>query len=263
MTLQSSGSMSFTQIATELGTSLPLTIPSAATRTLSGVASGPIDIPGDFYGKSAGGGASVTFEGSATGTTTVSGVPIGTAHADRRVIISISFAGTGPGGPTAQNVTIGGVAAVVHAAEGNQNSGTSATVGTAIASAIVPTGTTATVTFGASSGTVAGSKVGAWRVVGSPNSTPSSFAQDAANSGNKPASGTLNVPSGGFIIFAATLSTGTEDIVMSPATTEAFNSGGHAAIWQSGLSADASFGISTTWVAGDHGMSMAAVAWDM
>lgn len=52
MTLPSSGSISTTQIRTEIGGSGSVVIPSAEVRTLTGVASGSVVLPNDFYGKS-------------------------------------------------------------------------------------------------------------------------------------------------------------------------------------------------------------------
>lgn len=52
MALPGSGSISTTQIRTEIGGSGSVVIPSAEVRTLTGVASGPIVLPNDFWGKS-------------------------------------------------------------------------------------------------------------------------------------------------------------------------------------------------------------------
>lgn len=52
MTLPSSGSISTTQVRTEIGGSGAIVIPSADVRTLTGVASGAVVLPTDFYGKS-------------------------------------------------------------------------------------------------------------------------------------------------------------------------------------------------------------------
>lgn len=60
MTLPASGSISSAQIRAEIGGSGPVTIPSAEVRTLTGVASGPIVLPNNFWGKSGGGGSDQT-----------------------------------------------------------------------------------------------------------------------------------------------------------------------------------------------------------
>ena len=52
MTLPASGSISTAQIRTELGGSGAVVIPSSEVRTLTGVSSGPIILPNDFWGKS-------------------------------------------------------------------------------------------------------------------------------------------------------------------------------------------------------------------
>lgn len=54
MALPGSGTITFAQIRAEIGGSGAIVIPSAEVRTLTGVASGPIVCPTDFYGKSSG-----------------------------------------------------------------------------------------------------------------------------------------------------------------------------------------------------------------
>ena len=60
MTLPASGAISTAAVRAELGGSGPVTIPSAEVRTLTGVASGPVTLPGNFYGKSGGGSYAAT-----------------------------------------------------------------------------------------------------------------------------------------------------------------------------------------------------------
>lgn len=62
MTLPASGAISTADIRTEIGGSGAVTIPSTETRALTGVASGPIVLPDDFWGKS-------SFSASASPTT--------------------------------------------------------------------------------------------------------------------------------------------------------------------------------------------------
>jgi hypothetical protein len=54
MTLQSSGAISLANVNTELGNSSnsSITMPSTTIRSLTGISSGPITLPTDFYGKS-------------------------------------------------------------------------------------------------------------------------------------------------------------------------------------------------------------------
>lgn len=60
MTLPASGEISTAQVRAEIGGSGDIVIPSAEVRTLTGVASGPVVLPTDFYGKSGGGGSDQT-----------------------------------------------------------------------------------------------------------------------------------------------------------------------------------------------------------
>lgn len=52
MTLPASGSITTTQVRTEIGGAGAIVIPSAEVRTLTGVAAGSVVLPTDFYGKS-------------------------------------------------------------------------------------------------------------------------------------------------------------------------------------------------------------------
>ena len=93
---------------------------------------------------------------AASTTVTITGVSIGVAALDRRVILAIHTRQS-----TVTAVTIGGIAAVIHAAGANPSY-----FDTTIVSAVVPTGTTATVVItknNASSGTY----IGVFRSVGS------------------------------------------------------------------------------------------------
>lgn len=52
MALPASGALTFAQVRTELGGSGAVVVPSTEVRSLTGVASGPIVFPADFYNKS-------------------------------------------------------------------------------------------------------------------------------------------------------------------------------------------------------------------
>lgn len=71
MALPTSGSISMAQIAGELGLSLPLDLNDSRVRALAGKPSGPISMPSDFYGKSAG--PTVTIQITSSGTDTIGG----------------------------------------------------------------------------------------------------------------------------------------------------------------------------------------------
>lgn len=55
MTLPTSGSISMSQIAAELGLAMPISLTDTAVRTLAGKPTGAVSMPTDFYGKSNGG----------------------------------------------------------------------------------------------------------------------------------------------------------------------------------------------------------------
>lgn len=95
MTLPSSGAITFAQIRAEIGGSGPIVLPSTETRTLSGVVSGPIVCPTDFYGKS-------SLSPAASGTTLLSQTTAGawtythSAYAGQSVTVEI-WGGGGAG----------------------------------------------------------------------------------------------------------------------------------------------------------------------
>ena len=143
-----------------------------------------------------------TFIGSAVdavqrATYTFTSQGIGAADATRRVIVGIGV-GLNTGGATVNSVTIGGVAATVHAAAGaNQHS-------TAFASLLVPTGTTATIVingnWGASNQFTCG--IGIYRQVSESVASPNATMTDNIPSGST-YNGTINIPSGGAMYGVA------------------------------------------------------------
>jgi hypothetical protein len=124
-------------------------------------------------------------------TYTFTSAAIGAADATRRVIVGISI-GLNTGGATVTSVTIGGVAASIHAAiAANQHS-------TAFASLLVAAGTTATIVINGNWTTnlqlCAG--IGIWRQVSESVASPNATITDNIPSGAT-YNGTINIPSGG------------------------------------------------------------------
>jgi hypothetical protein len=204
MTLPSSGAISMQAIATELKRTLPISLNDNGVLTLAGKSALPVTMPGDFYGKKSG----VTFNGLATGSgTSVSDVPFGAIGPSRRIVVAIHFRCSDT---TAQlnvtSATIGGVAASVHVQRQARflgSGGAEPAVLVAIASAIVPSGTSGTVSIGISGN--AGSSnisIGSFRAIGLLNSP--STAHNSSEGGTS-TSVTLNIASGGTAIVAATV----------------------------------------------------------
>lgn len=88
MTLPASGPISTTQIAAEIGISPPIDITGAQCRTLTGVASGPVVLPGNFYGKS-------WFAADYTIGTQTQASAGGTALVRRRTLTAVLTGGSG------------------------------------------------------------------------------------------------------------------------------------------------------------------------
>lgn len=266
MTLPSSGSISFSQIAAELGTSLPLTIPSAETRTLSGVASGPITIPDDFYGKSWASAAS--FIGTADAENpgsghTFSGVSIGAAQADRRVVVGVHWETSGATELTLDSASIGGIAATIH--RQSSHSGGSTGLGSAIISAAVPSGTTGDIVVSFSGSLVIAVSIGVTRLIGLASGTPHAT-QSLRGAGVTTVSGSISVPANGVLVMVGTGSTNTTSAPITfTGGTERYDAamtsfGRRGGTVDSGLSAETrTIGMSLT--ATNSGVELVAASW--
>lgn len=136
MTLPSSLPLSMSDIATELGTSLPLNLLDADVLDLA-EKSAPISFS-DLLGKEWRSAAALS-NGININSGTASGVDFGAAHTYRRIVCIVTEDGSGG----ALTATIGGVTATVHAQAGHFGGATGLHV--AVFSAIVPTGTSGSV----------------------------------------------------------------------------------------------------------------------
>lgn len=117
-------------------------------------------------------------------------VGIGTADSTRRVIAAAHW---GASSRTLSSATIGGVSATIHV----QSSGASR--GVAIFSALVPTGTTATIDFTLSGGAVRAG-LGVWTSINEADSAPTGTLTNTTT-----LSSTIDVPADGFVVAALTL----------------------------------------------------------
>lgn len=263
MTLPASGSISTQQIADELGVVGNVVIPTDV-RDLTGVASGSVVLPNDFWGKS---NVSFTYhENRANTSGSFTNIDFGAAAADRRVFIAVHWTGSAVSEHQITGGVIGGVAATTHAQNSNRHSGTNETVGAAIMSAIVPTGTEGNVSFSLNTGSFTNVIISSFRGVNLAGASPTSTAIDQANQATKPATGSLNVPADGLTLLAVSLSD-LQTISAAGPSTLAYERSDVTlqaeARYQTFMAADASFGVSGTWTSGDHGMAMAALSWDM
>lgn len=131
----------------------------------------------------------ILYETSPTGPKTWTGVAIGDADASRVIVVSVGYSGASTNALI--SVTIGGVAATIHVAKAT-------TPVLAIASASVPTGTTADITVTPTSGSPSRYHVGVWRIVGGPVSVVASGTNEYADTTTHET--TLNAAAGGVII---------------------------------------------------------------
>lgn len=197
---------------------------------------------------------------------------IGPASPDRRVFVVIHWC-EGTIHRTISSVTIGGVSATVHIQEGH--SGGSTGFGVGIASAIVPAGTSATISV-----TMSGSlalhttliSISAITTIGLQLSSPFDTASDTTAVTSNNLSDTINVPAGGLVIAGFTSSTNAAiDAVTWSGVTEEYDvsqtTGSlnirQSMAWSSGLSAETGRTISASpGSEANSGNAFVAVSWN-
>lgn len=163
MTLQSSGSMSSTQILAELNKSPPFSLTGNAERTLAGVPSGPITMPTNFYSKSRAAFVASNSGSTASGTATISALfgAAGTGG-DRRIFITVGWQGTTANAALISSATIGGASATIHNQRGNA---ATTNAGCAIISAVLDAGTSGNVVINFNQADARNVLIGAFRMV--------------------------------------------------------------------------------------------------
>jgi len=135
---------------------------------------------------------------------TVTGYSFGAADGARRIICRIHWV-EDSGHSSVSSVTIGGVSATIHDQTGH--SGGLTGFGIALVSAVVPSGTSGTITVFFGSTTATSVYLSGARVVGLANSSPSSINKAFSSSTSTSISTSIDVPQGGIIFSGFTSST--------------------------------------------------------
>lgn len=163
----------------------------------------------------------LTAVGSMVGVDTVSvpSVPIGAAAGDRMVFILVHWTSSTPTAAPLSSATIGGVTAKIHVNNGSVP-GSGNLLGAAIISALVPTGTTATVglTFVAGA-TFHNPFLETYRVTGIVSDTAIDTIS-AGPVGVQPYSGAIDVQKDGLLLFGATTFSAATSYTMTGATQD-------------------------------------------
>lgn len=146
----------------------------------------------------------VSHDNTASATPSYAGVAIGAADATRRVRAIVHWT-VSNAARTLVSATIGGVAATIEAQTTTGPTSAQLDTGIAIFSALVPTGTTATVamTF---SNTVTRTSLGIYRQINEVNNTPHATMTDNTLSSNVN-SGTIDIPLGGTLLAGSIAAT--------------------------------------------------------
>lgn len=219
MTLNASGPISLSgstageSIAVELGISptAQISLNDDRVRALAGVATGAIIVPTDFYGKAT---VKYLFLGSSSGSATsktYTNIPIGVPCSTRRVYIAVTYSMNTAGNNSiltgAGNSTIGGVGVTVLGP--TYGSGTTLGICTTIITALVPTGTTATVFLRfAKSTNAGGASIYVFSVINQTSATlVSSQSTTLTTAGTTTFSNTVTTVAGGFCIGSIQRST--------------------------------------------------------
>ncbi|TIL94670.1 MAG: hypothetical protein E5Y73_11220 [Mesorhizobium sp.] len=220
------------------------------------------------FGGGAPSGPTVVYQGTnavgdAGGTHTYTNAPIGTAAADRLVIVAIAARRNAAGVRTVTGVTIGGNAATINVQ--TNVTGVSSGITVAIASLVVAAGTDATVVVTYSAG-LSQSFISVYTVTGLNSTTATN---SASATGNEAASSTLDITGPGIVVASFAGADGTlGDMTMvgvnedydqtSPASgTATFMRGGAGSV--SGLSTQTNRTISVSSTANIE--ALAATSW--
>lgn len=202
---------------------------------------------------------------SITGTSTTKSFTsqnTGTADVTRRIICAVNWR-KDAAASVLTSVTIGGIAATIH----TQVTTTPTRQGTAIASALVPTGTTATVDVviaGTGSRTM---YVALWRQINESSSSPND--SNTVTASSLTVSSTINIPTNGSLYSTTTLSvtTGNPTFVWTGATeqydslTIGTDTGGGGAS-ETGMTLEASRAIQAVGSAGSSPLNaLSTVSW--
>jgi hypothetical protein len=157
MTLNASGPISLNgttageSIAVELGLSgsTALSLDDASVRDLSGIASGQIIMPTDFYGKTYAPAATITNVANATSGSNLSSytftVNFGATGSNRHIVVGVYQSGSAGTTRTISSMTIGGIGATLITRSAVNNGAASISGSCALFYASVPTGTSGNV----------------------------------------------------------------------------------------------------------------------
>ncbi len=216
------------------------------------------------------GAATLTFlqaetpQGSATTSVTFSSVNLGTASADRYIVVVAGVA-VNTAGRTLTSVTIGGNAMTIHA-----NATTSVALSdtniSAICGLLVTAGTSANVVV-TCSGTMSQWYCRTYAMTGLASTTPTATKTTSATSAVSSIADSINIPGNGLFIFGVqgdTSNAATYNAVTGAVLNSAQNFGTmpSASASQSGLSAETPRSYSATLAAGTGHMAMAAAVWN-
>ena len=168
-------------------------------------------------------------------TYTFTGVAIGAANLTRRVVVIVHWFSTTTSAVTLSSATIAGIAATIHVQA--SPAGSTVSPGIAIISALVPTGTTATIAFTLSTAAARGS-IGVFSAIDEGASSPFATASDGSLSSNA-LDVSLNAPSTGWVLAGSTIAGSasqnatfvgaTEDYdTFSSESTSRYYAGGHS-----------------------------------
>lgn len=151
--------------------------------------------------------------GSNASSYTFSGVSIGTATSDRLVVVVVTSADTGGNTAALSSVTIGGNAATIHV-----SSGTSEFI-TAVASLLVPTGTTANIVLNFSN-SIGRAACQTYRVWDYNDATPNATSTSGGTTNATSRSATVAIPSTGGVAVYGVMCDGSRSVTWTNATED-------------------------------------------
>lgn len=204
--------------------------------------------------------ADFDFLETAAGDGTIAGLSFGVVHHTRRLFVAYGWRGVATSGQSLSSLTLGGNALTVHIQSVNRNTLTNSTVGVAIASGLITTGTSGSLLATPSVGNINSSRCAIYRGINLLDNVPYHTGKDNANETTEPATFNLDLPFNGFAIAMATISNSSENIVMGTLANTRYDATGFEIQDEIGTSIETQ-AMSAGWGTGDYGLSFAGMSW--
>lgn len=196
-------------------------------------------------------------------TTSITSVDFGVPATDRRIFVILHIYGSMGSERSLSSATIGGVAATIHCQDGDFHTSTFIGYEVTIISAIVPTGTSGTVSMTYDSFVSGPDSTITIGVIRTKGLVGTIIDANATHNVGSTVSLNINVPAKGILIVGSTgmLTGGPGDVTMTSPTPASYDGNEYAGVVLSNQSVNASRTVSSSITAGGPSIAIAAVTW--